>query len=287
MQYIAGDLEIGAIDSVPVCSPESNEFDIASKFMLMVLMRGAQHFVIDGIPFELDAGDDENCRPMVVMLNVARQSKLRFLNAGPVPLRKVMITAPRPWLDHLIGTENDESAVTLRKFFSEHLALFSFEPGRNLIAVANKLESPPPTLRGELLSMYVTAQALDIMWQACLTLVAERRGMSNAPSLMGLRQCESVKDFIMDNLQRDLSIGLIAKEVGASTSVVQRHFKEHFGCTIFDFIRQKRLEAAHASLVNEGITASQAAYLAGYNNLSSFTTAFKKAYGITPRKVRS
>lgn len=287
MQYIAGDLRIGAIDSVPSCSPEASEFDISSKLMLMVLMRGEQQFVIDGIPFKLDAGDEEDCKPIVAMLNVARASKLRFVTESAIPLRKVMVTAPRPWLDHFIGSENDDSALTLRKFFSEHLAFFSFEPGRNLITLANKIESPPPMLRGELLSMYVTEQALGIMWQSCLTLVSERRGKTHTPSLMSLRQCEGIKDFILSNLERDLSIGLIAREAGASPSVIQRHFKEHFGYTIFDFIRQKRLEAAHSALANMGLTVSQAAHVAGYNNISSFTTAFKKAYGVTPKRVRS
>lgn len=287
MQYAACDLEVGAIDSVPTCSPQLEEFDISSKFMLMVLMRGEQHFVIDDIPFDLDAGDDTDGKPIVVMLNVARDSKLQFLTGSVVPLRKVMITAPRNWVDNLINSVNDDSAVTLRKFFSEHLAFFSFEPGRNLIALAHKIENPPPVLRGELLSMFITAQALDIMWQSCLTLVAERRDKVHTPSLMSLRQCEGVKNFILANLGSDLSIGMIAREAGASTSAIQRHFKDQFGITVFEFIRQKRLEAAHAALVNDGVTVSQATHLAGYNNISSFTTAFKKAYGITPKQVRS
>ena len=57
--------------------------------------------------------------------------------------------------------------------------------------------------------------------------------------------------------------------------------------TVSDFIRQERLETARAALERDGIPISQAAYLAGYSNPSSFTTAFKKAYGVTPKHRRA
>jgi AraC-like DNA-binding protein len=117
-------------------------------------------------------------------------------------------------------------------------------------------------------------------------MVAEREGRPQAPSLMTLRNCERVRDYITANLDRELTIAMIAREAGASVSTVQRHFKEHFGITIFDFIRQERLEAARAALAGKGIPVSHAAHLAGYNNISSFTTAFRKAYGVTPSRVR-
>ncbi len=103
---------------------------------------------------------------------------------------------------------------------------------------------------------------------------------------MSLRYCERARDFVIGNLDRELTIGLIAREVGCSASTLQRHFKTHFGMTVFDFIRQKRLEAARTALADDGIPISHAAHLAGYNNISSFTTAFRRAYGVTPKQVR-
>ena len=93
--------------------------------------------------------------------------------------------------------------------------------------------------------------------------------------------------MFLANLGKDLTIDLISGEVGASPSTVQRRFKEHFGVTVFDFVREKRLEAARAALANERVPVGTAAYLAGYNHVSSFTTAFRKAYGLTPKQVRN
>ena len=286
MRYTSHELFVGALENATNCTSDTGEQEIWPKFMLMVLLQGAQRFVIDGVDFRLDAGRGDACAPLVFLLNVARHGKLRFLDDSDVPLRKVMISAPLPWLERQFETQDGMRASALRGFFREHLAHFSFEPGQHILQLAHKIMYPPPALEGELSALYLKAQALDIMWQSCLTMVADREGRRQAPTLMSLRHYERVRDFIVANLDRELTIAMIAREAGASASTVQRQFKEHFGITIFDFIRQERLEAARAALASEGIPISHAAHLAGYNNISSFTTAFRRAYGVTPSRVR-
>lgn len=279
-------LFVGTTENEPNCVSDSDEYDIWPKFLLMIILQGAQHFLIDGVDFRLDAGYGETCAPLVFMLNVARASKLKFLNESHVPLRKVMISAPLPWLRRVIEAQSC-GMPALRKFFSGHLSCFSYEPGRHILQSAEQIMHPPNMLEGELHTMYRQAQALDIMWQSCLALVAEKAADNQSPSLMSLRHCERIRDYIIENLDKELTIENIASEASSSPSTVQRHFKEHFGVTVFDFIRQKRLEMARSALETEGIPISRAAYIAGYNSLSSFTTAFRKTYGMTPKQVRA
>ena len=285
MQYTSQDLFVGATANAPNCPPSAHEQPIWSKFMLMVLLQGSQHFVIDDVRFRLDAGTAEAPSPLVFMLNVAQTSRLRFINDSDLPLHKVMISAPLPWLNRLMETQDGMPA--LRNFFSQHLAHFSFEPGQHILQLAEKIMHPPALLSGELSSLYLKAQALDIMWQSCLALVTDKAGGWQAPTLMSLKQCERVRDYIVANLDKDLTIDRIAREAGASPSTIQRHFKEHFGVPVFVFIRQERLQAARAALATEGIPVSQAAHLAGYTNISSFTTAFRKSFGVTPKQARA
>jgi AraC-like DNA-binding protein len=281
-------LFVGTTENEPNCVEDSDSgvHDIWPKFLLMIILQGAQHFVIDGVDFRLEAGYGEACAPLVFMLNVARASKLRFFNESSVPLRKVMISAPLPWLKRVMETQQ-RGMPPLRNFFAGHLNRFSYQPGRHILQCAEQIMRPPQMLEGELYTMYRQAQALDIMWQSCLSLVADEAAAPQSPSLMSLRHCERIRDYIFENLDKELTIETIAAEAGASPSTVQRHFKEHFGVTVFDFIRHKRLEMARCALETEGIPISRAAYLAGYNSLSSFTTAFRKTYGMTPKKVRA
>ncbi len=285
MQYTSQDIFIGAIENVPNCTPRTHEQTIWSKFMLMVILEGRQHFVIDGVRFRLDAGIGAAATPLVFMLNVAQPSRLRFINEAGAVLSKVMISAPLPWLQRLMETE--DGMPVLRNFFAGHLAHFSFEPGQHILQTAEKIMHPPPMPTGELSSIYLKSQGLDIMWQSCLQLVADNAGGWQQPSMMSLRQCERVRDFIVANLGEELSVDLIASQAGTSPSTIQRHFKEHFGQTIFDFIRQKRLEGARDALATDGIPVSKAAHLAGYTSVSSFTTAFRRTYGVTPKQMRA
>lgn len=285
MHYTSQDIFVGATEKGPNCTPITRDQNIWSKFMLMVLLQGSQHFVIDGVRFRLDAGTQEAPAPLVFLLNIAQPSRLRFINDSDTPLHKVMISAPVPWLNRLMETQDGMPA--LRNFFGQHLAHFSFEPGQHILQLAEKIMHPPAMLTGELSSIYMKAQALDIMWQSCLALVADEAGGWQPPALMSLKHCERVRDYIVANLDKDLSIDRIAQEAGVSTSTIQRHFKEHFGVPIFGFVRQKRLEAAREALANDGIPVSRAAYIAGYNNISSFTTAFRKAFGVTPKQARA
>lgn len=286
MQYTSQELFVGAIEGVSNCTSDTRELGIWPKFMLMVLLQGAQHFMIDERHFEIDAGTEEASSPVVFMLNVAKDSRLRFFNDSRTPLRKVMISAPLPWLQRLFDTRDEAQKSVLQSFFAQHLAHFSFQPGQHIVQSAQKIMHPPPALEGELTSLYLRAQGLDLMWQSLLTMLADRKEQLPAPTLMSLRYCERARDFVIGNLDRELTIGLIAREVGCSASTLQRHFKTHFGMTVFDFIRQKRLEAARTALADDGIPISHAAHLAGYNNISSFTTAFRRAYGVTPKQVR-
>lgn len=279
-------LFVGAMDGPASCTPDENLYDVWPKFLIMVLLQGQQHFVMDGEHFRIDAGEENGTAPMVFMLNVARDCTLQFVNESTTPLRKVMISAPLPWVDRLIRSQ-PTSMPKLRAFFSRHLATHTFTPNRHLVQIAEHILKPPGSMTGELLTLFRNSHAFDIMCHACSELVEADDTAPHQPTALSRRQSGKVRDYILAHVCEDLTLDRIAREVGISTSSIQRHFKEHFGTTVSDFIRQERLETARAALERDGIPISQAAYLAGYRNPSSFTTAFKKAYGVTPKHRRA
>lgn len=278
-------LFVGAMDGPSTCSPEDETYEVWPKFMVMVLLLGRQHFVMDGTDFHLDAGDLDDPKPTVFMLNIAKGCQLRFVNETSTPLRKVMISAPQPWVERLVHSQ-PTSMPRLRDFFCAHLAEFRFSPNMHLVEIAERIINPPAPMAGELLTLYKNTHAFDILCQACATLVTE--GESRAqPAAFNRQQSERIRDYVLAHLHEDLSLSDIARAIGTSTSSVQRHFKDFFNMTVSDFIRNERLEIARDALERQGIPISQAAYLAGYNNPSSFTTAFKRRYGQSPKYYRA
>ena len=81
----------------------------------------------------------------------------------------------------------------------------------------------------------------------------------------------------------DLSVDQIADEVGISRVHLHRKMKELTGQTPHDFIRNLRLKKAANLLANRSMNVTEVMYACGFGNSASFSTVFKKFYGMSPR----
>lgn len=93
--------------------------------------------------------------------------------------------------------------------------------------------------------------------------------------------------FIEQQLHQTLSLNQIARATGLSESVLQRRFKQSTGITVFEYLRERRLDVARRALMKRSMSISEAAWMAGFNHVSNFTTAFKRRYGVTPGELHS
>lgn len=64
-------------------------------------------------------------------------------------------------------------------------------------------------------------------------------------------------------------------------------FKEYFGCTIFDYILQRRIEHAQHLLIGTDLSISEIAQAVGYIRSDSFSKQFHKVTGLLPREYRA
>lgn len=94
-----------------------------------------------------------------------------------------------------------------------------------------------------------------------------------------------IMDVINHNISNsDLSVDMIAQEVGLSRVHLHRKMKELTNQTPHDFIRNIRMQQA-AKLLDEGNhNITEIVYKCGFSNTTSFSTMFKKMYGQTPRE---
>ena len=81
----------------------------------------------------------------------------------------------------------------------------------------------------------------------------------------------------------ELSVDMIAEQVGISRVHLHRKMKELTGQTPHDFIRNLRLKQAANLLANHGMNVTEVMYACGFSNSASFSTVFKKFYGMSPR----
>lgn len=96
---------------------------------------------------------------------------------------------------------------------------------------------------------------------------------------------ERVMTVINQNIANSsLSVDYLAEEVGISRVHLHRKMKELTGQTPHDFVRNIRLKQA-ANLLAEGdMNVAEVVYACGFGNAASFSTVFKKFYGMSPRE---
>lgn len=97
------------------------------------------------------------------------------------------------------------------------------------------------------------------------------------------KSISEVLKYINENLEKDLSIDALASRFFMSRYHLMHKFKEQTGYSIHNYILQKRLIMANA-MIKSGMPAVETSIRCGFGDYSSFVRAFKKMFGLSPKK---
>ena len=79
-------------------------------------------------------------------------------------------------------------------------------------------------------------------------------------------------------------LGELAIAVGLTEKRLNAGFRLLFGTTVFEALRNERLEHARQALQSERVSLKDVAFRVGYNHVANFSTAFSARFGATPRQ---
>lgn len=117
-----------------------------------------------------------------------------------------------------------------------------------------------------------------------------KEGQKRSQTIMTASDCRAVRDireYIDQNPAIVPETAELARKAGMSITKLSRGFKELTGKPIHSYVINQRLEYAALLLAEGRVNVSQAAMLSGYTNMSHFSAAFKKKYGILPKNYRN
>ena len=78
----------------------------------------------------------------------------------------------------------------------------------------------------------------------------------------------------------------LAKIACMGTTKLKASFKQLQGCTITEYIQERRMSQAEHLLINTDFTMGQIAEMIGYSTSSRFAELFKKSTGLLPMDYR-
>ncbi|MGE6353935.1 helix-turn-helix domain-containing protein [Flavobacterium sp. NPDC079362] len=135
------------------------------------------------------------------------------------------------------------------------------------------------------LSKDLQKKILEVKFEEIMLYLTEKYGMEFLYSLT-VNSDNAAQKFIhiIENSHLSkLTLKELAFLCNMSVSTFKREFEKHYSESPIKWFQNKRLEFAHYLLQQEQKNPSEVYFEVGYENLSSFTQAYKLKYGVTPK----
>ena len=143
--------------------------------------------------------------------------------------------------------------------------------------------------------IYVTLKADEhfgklICSNMLFELLVESYTLSHNQSKNGISRgrclADSVKDYIDEHYDQDITIEELSEFVKVTPQHLCRIFKKHIGLRPFEYLAMKRIKEAKSLLSNTKMTVNEIAAKVGYHDCSYFCAIFKRYELISPSEFR-
>lgn len=115
---------------------------------------------------------------------------------------------------------------------------------------------------------------------------AARRGRLAIVSDTGLNKVEQMACFIAQHYTERLTVEEIGKFAKLHPNYAMNLFQKTFGTTLVNYLTQHRVSHAQRLLATTDSTITEVAFSSGFNSISRFNDAFRRACGCSPREYR-
>lgn len=111
--------------------------------------------------------------------------------------------------------------------------------------------------------------------------------MSSGSTVRTMLLIEKIKEFIMDNLDRHISVDELARQLYLTPNYLGQVFRQYTGTTVKNYHNQMRMDTALRLIISGEKTISEIADELGFDSISYFSRRFKMSYGISPSQILS
>lgn len=150
--------------------------------------------------------------------------------------------------------------------------------------LASRLVDNPYT--GPLALIHTEAITLELLCAAVAQFSAARQESLEPYSEHDLRCLHHARGLLISQLSPAPTIRQIARMTGINETSLKRGFKALFGETVFEFSVRCRMQHALTLLRERRMPVARVAEAVGYSHQTSFATAFRRHFGLSPKDAR-
>jgi AraC-like DNA-binding protein len=152
----------------------------------------------------------------------------------------------------------------------------------NLLLELNQLFSIQLSANGT--RLYYQGKILELL---ALYFSERKPDAENCPFLNNedaVRKIKHAKEHLLAQEENPPTLKELAKQAGLNEHQLKVGFKEIYGNTVYGYLLDHKLDHGRTLLDSGKLQVAQVAYQVGYANPSHFIAAFKKKFGMTPKK---
>jgi len=201
------------------------------------------------------------------LLRIASKTRMIILSISLEALHQLFVHDALPFLK----AENVN-----RTFYDER------DIPAHLYVVLNQLFTIQISQTSE--QLYYKAKTLELL---SLYFSTKRPNTESCPFLNDqetVRKIKHAKEHLLKNIESPPSLKELARFAGLNEYQLKVGFKEIYGNTVYGYLLDHKLDHSRALLDKGRFQVNEVAYQIGYTNPSHFIAAFRKKYGVTPKK---
>lgn len=224
----------------------------------------------DGISGIQYARDQEG----VIRINPGKKQQILHIHAS-IPFLEALLESDRSVLP--------EALKFILKHKTHHHLLKCNIMSPEIHSVVYQILNPSRSL--SLSHLYLEGKILELLSLHLAALSMDHK----KPDGVLLNPDEKQRIFTVEKcLFRDLNspptLNHLSAMAGLSANKLQAGFREIYGHSVFEYLREHKMQTARVLLQKSRANVSETAWNVGYVNVSHFSAAFKKRFGILPKQ---
>lgn len=241
---------------------------------ILILLRGDVTYCIEGRTYHLKPND-------IVLVN-AREVHKPVIHSD-TPYERIIIYIAPDFLNEYQEKENDLGLCFREAYVKQSHVL------RLLPSLSGKLDASIHALDQSLQDKDYASELYHKILFLEFMIQLNRAALHNKIAFVGDSASNEklllILSYINDHLTEDLTIDELSSRFYLSRSYLMHTFKEQTGYTIGNYLSTKRLLYAKELIAGQ-TPITEVCYACGFKNYSTFSRAYKKSFGESPRDFR-